>query len=202
MAGSCNSSCVSDVSTSADADDADALAAELERAAARDHVHAGLRRAVGHVALARLLRVDRRDVDDDAAAALVEHLAGAVLDPVEDAAERHRMHQLPLLVRQLRERRDGAHPRAVDHDVERPEGGARRAHRPFDLALVRDVHDAADRTFAEPVGGGLDRVGLDVAQQRVGAGLDECGRDRVADARCGAGDDRAPSIQRLHLQSP
>jgi hypothetical protein len=101
------------------------------------------------------------------------------------------VHQLPLLVRQLGQRRDAAHARAVDHDVERPEGVARRAHRAFDLALVRDVHHVADRTLAEPAGGGLDRVGVDVAQQHAGAGLVERRGDRVADARCGAGDDRA-----------
>ena len=72
----------------------------------RDHVHAGLGRTVGDLALARLLSVDRRDVDDDAGAALLEHVPGAVLDAVEDPAERHRMDRLPLLVRQFGQGRD------------------------------------------------------------------------------------------------
>ena len=183
-----------------DADNADPAAAELQRAAARQHVDAGLRRTVGRLPFARLASVHRRDVDDDAGASLLEHLPGAVLHAVEDAAERDGLDGFPLLVGQLGQRRNGAEARVVHHDVQRPERLARRAHRSFDLALVRHVGDAADRAIPELAGGGIERVGVAIAEQYARAGFDECGGNRLADPGGGAGHDRPFAFQKIHVQ--
>ncbi len=55
------------------------------------------------------------------ATSLLEHLPGAVLHAVKDAAERHGLDGFPLVVGQLDERRNGAKARAVDDDIQRAE---------------------------------------------------------------------------------
>src|ERR1700745_3306488 len=53
------------------ADDTDAAAAEFQGAAARDHVNTSLGSTIGCLALSRLLRIHRRDVDDNSSISLL-----------------------------------------------------------------------------------------------------------------------------------
>jgi hypothetical protein len=122
-----------------------------------------------------------------------------MLHTVEDTAERHRVHGSPLFTRQLGQRHDGAKAGAVDHDVQRPEGFACRAHRGFDLLLVRHVGHAADGTLAKLAGDGLESLRIDITQQDVRPGFDECRRDCLADPGCAAGHDGAFAFEYLHL---
>ena len=69
-----------------DADDPDAAATKFQRATACDHVDAGLRRTIGHLALAGLAGVHRGDIDNDTGTLLLEHLPGGVFHAVEDTA--------------------------------------------------------------------------------------------------------------------
>ena len=70
-----------------DADDQDAVRREFDPGGARQHPHAALGQAVGGVARHRPVLVHRGDVDDPAAAALLDHLLGRDLRAEERALE-------------------------------------------------------------------------------------------------------------------
>jgi hypothetical protein len=60
-----------------------------------------------------------------------------------------------------------------------------------DLALIRNVGEAADCPIAELAREDLDRPVVHIAEQDAGAGLDERGRNRPPDPRGGASYDGA-----------
>ena len=65
---------------------------------------------------------------------LLEHLPGGMLHAIEDTTQGHGLNGFPLLASELGQRRNGTKTGAVDHDIQRPECLASRAHRAFDLS--------------------------------------------------------------------
>ena len=178
---------------------ADALRAELERQALGQAPERVLRgRVVRHPLRGGMERVDRRDVDDRAAVALLEHLPrglarapeGSVHVDVEDIREGVERHLVDADVRV----RGGV----VDEHVETAEALDGRRHQSVDLVAHRHVADRPRRPFAvlrEPPGGRLDAVGAAVGEQHRGAGLGQAPCAGEAEALRRAGHERDASAQ-------
>src|SRR2546426_4325787 len=165
--------------------DRHALAHHFLRQRLGEARHAGLRRRIVGLAELALDRVDRRDIDDAAPAALhhaVDHLARDVEDAVQVGVD----HLHPVLLGHALEHRVARDAGVVHQDVDRPD---HRAHVVEHLGAGVEIRDVAFRRVhaialgshaAEPF------VLLLVARQAAGdhgvAGLAEPPADRAADA--------------------
>ena len=143
--------------------------------------------------------VDRGDVDDPAAAVLLDHPrrrgpreqveAGQV--DLDDALEGLRV--------QLAQRRHRIDPGVVDEDVEAAERLDRRADRPLDVARVADVAAGRPGASCPPrphilrglLGGRL----VEVRDHDVRAGLVQAAADAEPDAHRASGDDRRAAAE-------
>jgi hypothetical protein len=70
---------------------------------------------------------------------LLQHLSGTVLHAVEDAAERHRVNGSPLVTVSSINGAIAPKPAQLTTMSSDPKPSLRRAHRAFDLTLVRHV---------------------------------------------------------------
>ena len=114
---------------------------QLHRSDTGQHVHSGLRRAVGSHPLAHLPARDRRDVDDRAAA-MIEHHAGLVLHGEEGSREADVQHGPPAINRVCVHGTEETDAGAVDRDIDSPVRVHRRTDQSLDVALLRDVDDS------------------------------------------------------------
>ena len=121
--------------TGQDRVDADPVGPELDREALGDSGDRMLRGAVvEQPGAARSDRVDRADVDDRAAVALLAHPPGGRLRAEEHSLDVHRLDAAELLEREAVEQQVGEDAGVVDEHVEPAErldgGAARGARRP------------------------------------------------------------------------
>ena len=168
---------------------ADVPRAELARERLREADDPGLRGRVVRLAPVAVHADDRADVDDRPAA-LLHHRPRHRAAGVEDRAQIRVDHRAPVVVRHAREQAVARQPRVVDEHVD----VAGLVDEPLRVLGRRDV--------------GLDRPGAElrrellglvlagpVADDDVGAGGGEPGRDRAADPARGAGDERELSFE-------
>ena len=131
---------------------------------------------------------------------LVKHLPGGVLHAVEHTTQGHGLNGFPFLAGELGQRRNDTKTGAVDHDIQRPKCRVSRAHRAFDLRLVRHVGETGDRAITELAGGIIECGRIQIAEQHARARFDKGRRDGFADARCSAGHDGSLALQEIHVQ--
>ena len=132
-----------------DADDGDAVRAELDARGAGEHPHPALGEAVRGVAGHRPVLVHRRDVDDPAAAALGDHLLRRELRAEERALEVDLEHLLVLRLGGVEHRGARLDAGVVHHDVEPAERLHRRVDECLQVGHLADVGVDADRLVAE-----------------------------------------------------
>ncbi len=147
----------------------------------------------------------RRGGADDPPPFLPPHPRHRVTDGVERRGQVERDDHVPLLDREILDRRDELHARIVDEDVDAAEilVGARE-HRLdlFGLGQVGAVIARlapADRL--QPLAFYLDRIGVaEAIDDDVGAVGCEGFRDAEPDARGRSGDEGGLSVEHLHLR--
>ena len=140
-------------------------------------------------------------VEDVAAVGLGEHLVVGGARAVDDTPDVDAERVLPVRIGGLLERTGEEHPGVVDHDVEPPVLGDRRADELTDRFGVADVHGRRARA-AERRGRFLRGRAVDVGDHDVAAALDELTGDLEADARPSAGDDADPGLEALARHGP
>jgi hypothetical protein len=137
--------------------------------------------------------VDRRDVDDPPAAALLHHLLGGDLGAEEGAPKVDAEHLLVLRLRRVEHGRARLDAGVVDHDVEAAEAGDGRGDEALEVGHLADVGVDADDLVAER--GDLLLEGLrglrvgDVVDGEAGALAGQLEHDGEADAAISTGDD-------------
>ncbi|PAV74130.1 hypothetical protein WR25_09724 [Diploscapter pachys] len=155
-------------------------------------VDRALRRRIGEQLLVRVLRVDRRRVDDRRTFA---HVRDRGLRQIEHGMDVGREGQLPFLVADILQRLEAALVRGV---VDQHVDPAERLHRLGDhgAALIGLRQVARDQYRLPPLrlDQRLGRLGIvmfvEIGDQHVGALARKGQGDRAADAAVAAGDDR------------
>ena len=187
------------------ANDQDIVRRELDPGGAGEHPHAAFGEAIGRIAGHRPVLVHRRNVDDAAAAALLDHLLGGDLRAEKRALEVDGHDTVILILSGVEDRRPCFDAGVVHHDVEPPEISDRRIDKLLQIRGLADVGVNAERPAAK-LG---DLLFLCLRRFRVNDIVDDhaCAlarqlkTDRSTDTAVAAGDDRNLVLQR-HAPPP
>ncbi len=186
---------------------------KLEGQAAGEHEDASLGSVVrGQAHHGRMKRIDRSDIHDLAAPALLHHPGRRRLRGQDQPPEVHAVDAVEELGRHLEHRGHRIDPRVVHQDVD----GTERLHAGGGHGLSRlvggdiDGHGHGPGRAANLPRSGIGRLTVEVGHHHLGAGLDESGHDAAPDPHGPSGHDRAlprqiertPSGHRNLLSSP
>ena len=188
----------------ADAVDADAVFGQRQRGGLGDHLQAGLRRVVVDVVGVRHRVVDRADVDDHAAAPLLDPIAPRLLRAHEGRLQVGVHDEVPRLVGEVEEVHAPRHAGVVDQDVEPAKLADGLADHAGDVGALRDVGfdgDGVRARLAHRRGGVLSAGGVDVDDGDAGALARHLKGDAASDPHAAAGDQRHPAFE-LHASGP
>ena len=174
---------------------ADAVLAELQGGGLAEADHARLGRRVRGAEEHRHARVQRGDVDDRPAAALLDHLPRRVLDAQEHALQAQVDREVPVLLTEVHDQPGPRRPGHVERGVHGAEPLDGEADQCGHVVLHRHVAGQRRHGIAELVGQRRQAVGHDVAgDDRAALGRDAPG-DRPADAGAGAGHERHLALE-------
>ena len=175
----------------ADRVDGDVGVGGLQRDDLGEAEQAVLGRDVGALVGTGDQRVDRADVDDAAEAAFA-HAGQNGAGQARDADEHHLHQEVPLLHRELLQRRDVLQPGVVDQHVDRTRDVLQRAAATLSSEVTSSTSASAEPPSARIVGrDGFGGVAVDVGDDEMVAGGGQFGGDAGADAAAGAGDEDA-----------
>ena len=156
----------------ADRGEPDARRVEFRTQAVGEHVHGGLRRAVGIQRFRRGVRRHRSHIDDVSAGAALDQPLSECPAAVDDTAEVDVQHPLPLFGGRVEELPRLTDARVVDHDVGHTVLGTHLVGEPLDGFGVGHVEHVRVRDTAalDDLGRGvLDARLVDIADDQFGA---------------------------------
>src|SRR5690606_18100736 len=99
------------------ADDQDIVRRELDSGRARKHPHTALRETISRIAGHRPVLMDRTDIDNAAAIALLDHLFGSDLSTEKSAFKVNSQNPVKLILRRIEDGGARFDAGVVDHDV-------------------------------------------------------------------------------------
>src|SRR6202011_1803815 len=189
----------------ADPDHEDIVLCELEACSAREHAHTALGEAVCRVAGHRPVLVHRGDVDDAAAATLLDHLLGCDLRSKEGALEVYAHDRLVLRFGRVENRGACFDPSIVHHYVHAAEPAHGGIDELLQVGKLAHIGCHADRLAAE-LGNllldGTRRLGMcHVIDHDACTVLCKFEHNRLTDPAVAAGDDRNLVLQRHDMTS-
>ncbi len=147
---------------------------------------------------ARPDRVDRADVDDRAAVALLAHPPGGRLRAEEHPLDVHRLDAAELLERQAVEQQVGEDAGVVDEDVEPAErlhGGLHEALGVFGVVHGSDRRGNRPALGRKPLRRRLEPVGPHIREQDGGAGVCQAVGAGKPEPLRGTGHEGAPAVE-------
>ena len=175
----------------------------------RERDHGPLRRAVGRNIVIALSTGDRSGVDDLAAIALRDHLAGGLLHADHAAKAIHTHYEVPIFLGYVHEVHRLVHARIVELDVEASEGFDRVRDHGADLLAVGDVHlHRGDLAFASVQAATVclrdltNALSVDVGEANLGPFVEQRFSDRPSDTPCRTRHDADTAGYTSHGASP
>jgi len=125
------------------------LCSEFDAGGPRQHAHAAFGQAIRGVAGHWPVFMHRADVDDAAAATLLDHLFGRDLRAKESALEIDRHYLFILILSGVEDRAAGFDPGVVHHDVQPTEPAHRLVDEHLKVGDLADIGFHANRLITE-----------------------------------------------------